>query len=352
MSVIMSFSSTTGSFSFPAEEMPLFGRRLEFQRKGDQGYGNRRINCELQGFFDRKSHEEIIQAYQELLNVIKANDAEFVYNVTGIGDVIRKQVYIDSYADPADWKEYQGDYSINFHYYEQPDFSTATLGITASYVPDTGGAYQFVQTPMWSSSLKPTRTSWRSPSTTLGGTQIGGEASIQLTGQLTADSYSQMKQKVDELMAAFSYDGTLHYGTWSSPVRVDDIQVPQSFPRDFLDYTISLKYDTQDLIEFKSKANYSRVHLQPKIKEYPFCGTRRIRLFNPSAQQVNYYIFIRAKTLALARTHLANEAANLIVPGGIEMPGGTEEHSDDERTITLSCTKYYDTPILNNVAGS
>jgi len=354
MTVEMSFASTKGSYTFDKDEMPLLSRRIDFRRT-EQGYGTRRIVCELAGFIDRNSHNDVMLEYEKLIKVVKCNDAEFVYTSSSengvVQEIIHKRVYIDAYTDPADWKEYQGEYVINFHYFEPADYSTADLGITASY-QTTDTLYTFDPPPLWSSGIKPNRTSWRAPTKTPSGQKISSEATITLQGQLTADPNQTLKGKIDALEHAFLLDGTLNYGGWSNVVRVDDVQIPSTFPHDFCDYSIILKYDLEQIYHFQSKRSFSRIHYYPKIKEYPFCGTRRVQLFFPSSQIVRYYIHIQAASVSACRGLLANEAALLVYPGGIEMEGGTDDWDDTEASVTVAFTKWYADWILNNLGGT
>lgn len=348
----MQFTSVKGDFIFTKDEMPLLGRRIEYMRQSDQGYSNRRVNCDMSGFFDRRHHADVMAAYKLLIDIIKANDALFVYTTTDplgvVTDIIRKRVYVDNYADPADWKEYQGDWTLSFHYFEPPDFSLADLGIVASY-QTAATLYPFEQTPNWSHSLKPNRTSFRASRFTPSGGTISSEATITLTGTLTADDHAALSVKVNNLLQALQLDGTLHYGAWSSQARVDGYEIPQTFPRDYCNYSITFKYDITNIYSFKATRSFSRLHSFPKIKEYPYCGTRRIQTFFPSAQTVKYYIHIQSASLAAARSLLANEAMLLITPGGLEMEGGTEDWDDTELSVTLNCTKFYDPPLLSNL---
>lgn len=350
MTVAMSFASVNGLYEFNAEEMPLFGRRLDYQRQQEQGYGNRRVSCNLAGFFDRRNHKDMMTAYQALLHVIKANDCEFVYRID-TADIIRKRVYMANYTEPSDWKEFQGDYSIEFYYFEQPNFSVADLGIAASYTSPTGN-YVFKQTPLWSAGSRSTRSSWRSSMFTPSGQPISTEATITLTGQLTADDYPGLKAEVDLLSAAFQSDGTLNYGSWTNIVRVESLEIPAVFPREFCFYTIVLKYDLADIYEFEATATFSRIHKFPKIKEYPFCNFRSVRQFNDSGQTVNYFISVTGANVAAARTLLANEAFNLVAGGGIEMEGGNEVWDYVKNKVSLSISKFHEQPVVPNLPGT
>jgi hypothetical protein len=368
--VFMQFVSTTGTFTFDGESMPLFGRRLEYTRATDQGHGGRKINCTLQGFVEGKQHTDVIKAYQKLLDVIKCNDVKFTYKADQTTDImVDQRVYMDDYSDPVDWKEYQGDYSIAFHYFEKPNFTATDLGIVVKYIPKADPlqtdpqhpsvyisnipqTYEFDPPPLWAAEQKKNRAGSRAPAVTAFGRIIAEEATIVLTGRLFADNHHDIRQKIDLLRDAFKWDGSLIYGEWQNDVRVEDLQIPTTFPRNYCDYTIVLKYDTKDIIEFRSRRRISRLHKYPKITEIPACGVVRVQEFSTLGQTINYFIYIRCMTNALARSLLSQEVSNLIIPGGVELEGGSEEWDDSERSVTLSCSKYYVQPPIPNIQGS
>lgn len=355
MPVLMKLVSATGTFIFDTARMPLFDRRLEYMRLSDQGYGGRRVNCSLNGFIQGNRHKEVIEKYQALLAIVKANNALFTYQVDDLV-IINQQVYFDDYEEPADWKEYEGDYNLTFHYFEVPNHSMAELGITASYSPTSGplsgGIYTFDPVPLWGGSKKNNREDWRSSIVTPSGQRIADEITVTLTGRLHATNEATLRGKLNTLSSFLDYGGVLNYGSWSSTVRVEDFQIPPTFPRDYCDYSITFKYDTAGVIEFRSRRQYSRLHAFPKITELPYCNTRRIQLFGPSPQTVNYFISVRAMTLAIARSQIASEVANLVISGGIELEGGSEAHDDTRNTVTLNFTKFYSNPVLANLAGT
>lgn len=349
----MQFVSSTGTFTFDREFMPLIGRRVGYARQGDQGYaGNKRIDCTLNGFFYSISHKEVVDRYQALLAILKCNDAHFVYRTDDQTIIVDKQVYIDDYAEPVDWKQYSGEYSLAFHYFELPTHTLSDLGIQAVYSPSTGPPYTFNPVPNWSGSFKPNRPNWRGPRVTPSGQPLASETTVTLTGRLAADDHAALKNKVDALTGALQYDGTLNYGVWTNQVRVEDFQIPSTFPRNYVDYQIVLKYDSPGIIKFSSKRSVSRLHNHPKITELPLCGTVRTLLFTPLGQTINYYFNIQAMSIPAARTLLINEVQAMIFSGGIELEGGREEWDDSQNEVTLTCSKYYFPPVVNNLQGS
>lgn len=371
--VLMQFYSKTGTYTFNSERLPLFSRRVDYMRPTDQGVGGRKLLCTLSGFFEGQQHTDIIQAYQQLLKVIKCNDVKFTYkgDAGPFNDMIaEKRVYMDDYAEPTDWKQYQGDYSLAFHYFEEPDATAADLGIIVKYQPKlhakqqdpskpdiyvTGGdpaEYVFDPVPYWDCRLTTVREDWHGDKVTAYGRSLSNEMTVTLTGRLHADSHDNLKKKIDALHKAFEYDGQLTYGGFINSVKVVDINIPTTFPRDYVDYQITLKYNTEGVLKFVSKRRIARLHNFPKITELPWCNTVRVQQFQPLGQQVNYYIQIQATTLAVARSYLVNEASMIVVPGGIELDGGTHEEDDNNNTITLSFSKYYTEPILQNIANT
>ena len=349
MAVTMTINSVNGLYTFPADEMPLIQRRVEYARQGDVGYSLRRRNVTLSGFFLRNSHAEIMSAYQELLRIVNANDATLVYSI-GTEDIINNQVYIDDYTEPEDWKEYEGNYQISMHYFEVPKQGTE-LGIQASYT-SPGGTFHFDPTPNWSGGFKRIRPDFRSPVTTPSGQALTSEQSQTLTGWLVAPDAAQMQTKINELAQVCGQDGQLQYGAWINNVRIEDLQLPNTFPRDFCPYTIVFKYDTSNIIEYESTRSIARVHNNPKFIVNPYCGTKYAKEYAESPQEITYSIRLRAYTVASAREFLANEASFLIEPGGVEVPGGTEVWSDMNTSVAFTCTKWYPNAVIPNLAGT
>jgi hypothetical protein len=349
----MQFVSNTGTYTFDQEAMPLIGRRVEYARQSDQGQaGNRRINCTLNGFFYKNSHKDVVAEYKKLLDVLKCNDAKFTYKTDNLTTVLDQRVYIDGYDEPVDWKQYTGDYNLSFHYFEQPNHLLADLGITAIYSPNTGAPFNFETTPHWAASFKPNRANFRAPRVTPSGQAIANETQVTLEGRLAADDHVALRNKAEALTQALQYDGVLNYGAWTNNVRVEGFSIPTTFPRNYLDYQIVFKYDSPGIIEFRSKREIGRIHGSPKITEIPFCGTVRTQVFPVLGQEISYFFSLRAMTISAARTALANEVANMVITGGIEMPGGKEIWDDSEPQVTLNFTKYYFPYVVNNLAGS
>lgn len=371
--VLMQFYSSTGTYTFDGDHMPLFSRRVDYMRPLDQGYGGRKMLCTLSGFFDGQQHTDIVSSYQQLLKVIKCNDVKFTYkgDAGPLNDMItEKRVYMDDYSEPTDWKEYQGDYNLAFHYFEEPNANTADLGIIAKYQPKLHprqtdpsksevyvsdgdpAEYTFDPVPYWDCRLSSNREDWHGDKVSAYGRPISNEMTVTLSGRLHSDTHDNLKKKIDALHKAFEYDGQLAYGGFINDVKVVEVSIPTTFPRDYVDYQIVLKYNTTGIIKFISKRRIARRHNFPKITELPWCNTVRVQQFQPLGQQVNYYMQVQATTLALAKTYMANEASMIVVPNGIELDGGTHEEDDNNNTVTLSFSKYYTSPIQQNITNT
>lgn len=371
--VLMQFVSATGTYTFNGERMPLFSRRVEFTRPTDQGHGGRKIVCTLSGFIEGLYHQKVIEQYKALINVLKANDAKFTYkgdNSSQYDVMVDQRVYIDDYAEPTDWKSYQGDYNIVFHYFEQPNFTDTDLGIRVIFTPSAREKqddeqksdiydnqiptpYTFDPPPLWDFNLHVSRENWRGPRTTYYGKTIANEIGITLTGRLYADDYAGLKTKIDLLQKVFGgYDGQLSYGSWTNNVRIEDVRIPTVFPRNYCDYQILMRYDTTGVKAFKCRRRLARLHNYPKITELPWCNTVRVQQFAPLGQTVNYYFYIKAVSIAQCYSLLANEAQAYVTPGGIELEGGTCDEDEQEMSLTVSFQKYYREPIKQNTAGT
>jgi hypothetical protein len=73
---------------------------------------------------------------------------------------------------------------------------------------------------------------------------------------------------------------------------------------------------------------------------------------NVSAQTITYKLRIKAENIATCRSLLAIEAENLIQPGGIEMPGGSEEWDEDDPTVDINIIKWYSEAVIANLPGT
>lgn len=347
---VITIVSTKGQFAFADYDLPLVTRRVTNNRKTDQGHSRRVVSINLDGFFTGNKHSDVVDKYQKLKNILDVNDAKITYNDGSNNILYDKTVYIDSLNEPQSWKQYSGDYSIAMHYHEEIDNNSTGLGIIASYVSEDG-TYTFSPVPLWSRGKKPGRNNWRQSLTTFNGKTIGGDVNIKLQGILVADEHVNLHKKIVELENKFSKDGTLNYGSFSNAVKVSNVNIGSVFPRDYCEYSIDLNYNSEvDGVHMLStKRTFSRTTLQPKIRERPFCGDRIIQLFNTSGQRATYRVRLRSSTVDQARSLLADELANLVTSGGIEMDGGSEEWDYDSATVSVTIVKYHSTPILSNI---
>jgi hypothetical protein len=332
---------------------PVFGRAFEYLRTEDQGPSFRRVRITLAGFLEGDYSEEVMALYQILKDRVGINDTTFTYidtSVTASGVTIYDAlpVWIGSYNEPIDGefgKNASGDYSIELYHFEEQDDN---LGITVKY-----GSYTFDCPPSWSRRIRPNRDTPRGP-------LRGSTASITLSGFLVAETHPELRTKMNALEAAFKVDNTLHYGNFSQACRVVDCSIPRHIPVNFCFFDIELSYDLDQIVTLRRRATISRIHDHPVITEEPFCSRRLVELMNRSGQTISYQLYIEVSPpvstpptgLALARQLLAVEAANWIEPGGIEMPGGTEEWDEDRISVALNVTKFYRTAVIGNLPGT
>lgn len=352
MPVSLSITSPVGTYNFAdaSKEMPMIGRTVSWIRLDEEGPSYRRINLSVQGFFEGITHSDVVSKYQALLAVLVANDCTLTYN-DGATDIINaKRVYVEGFTDPADWKQYDGEYTLTLYYFDSHTHPTADLGIAASYVT-TAGTYTFDPPPLWGRSITP-RQDTNASLVTLSGAAIGSLASIDLSGFLTADSHANLKTKMDALQSAFSLDGTLNYGGFTQAVKTGPVVFPQSYPRLNVNYNITLTYNVNQIITLDLQRDFSRIHSHPTIVERHFCASRRILFGNSSGQYVRYSGRIQADTINNARTLLATEMALFVIGGGIEMEGGSQRENPRNASIDIDFVKFYSVPVLANMANT
>lgn len=343
------FTSPRGVFNFAMHDMPTIGRRIVYKRPNESGSAfYLTIAMTLTGWFEGDEHAEIVAKYKALCDTLRATDVKVTYfdgQVTVLDDKI---VFIDDIAEPDDWKQYTGDYSLNFHYFEEIQ-TGSYLNVSASY-SSPSGSYMFEHTPLWSSKSENVRSDWGGRSSTPGGVPLGSKINITLDGELAASSHANMIAKIEAMKQAFKSDGTLNYGYWSDSVKVVS---PPSFgptlPYFVCPYQIVVGYTSAGLYEFSSTRTFGRINQMPDIRKRKFCPTDFVRENRPSGQEITYELSARGGSLQQVRTLLRAEAINLVIPGGIEMEGGTEVWDDMLNKITISIKKYHVAPVLQNI---
>lgn len=341
-------------FSDPAKgELPLISRRAEIHRRSNQGPGTRQINVQISGFHEGNDHAEITLKHMDLVNFLRTNDVSLIYN-DGVRDIInRSRCYIDSVSEPEEWKQYSGDYQITLHYFEPwiTDQSGTTAPVNCSFM-SAFTTYDFNPAPHWGISCHPVRQNFRGPRYLPSGGIISEEHHVTLQGTLFGDGVADLMDKLTVLYNAFSDDGILNYGAWTSNVRIVSCDIPATFPSDHADYSITFAYNTNDAHQYQSSISFSRIHQYPKIRERIFCGRRKIQLFGPSGQFVSYNLKMWSSSVGAARIALAQQTSYLVYPNGIEMPGGSETPDNSDNSVAVQFTKYHDTPVLDNLAGT
>lgn len=335
-------------------DLPLYGQGFQVIRDNDQGEGYIRYGITLAGFLESsEGHEAVRELYDELrTKVDNKNRTTFTY-IDGDTEIHNDRlVYVESFTEPTDneyAKQEIGDYSISLYY-----FGDAINGAPpASQTPDiacTYGAYNFEKTPSWGRRFDINRPHYRARLNT----DTGKTGVITLTGFLFSSSGNSedMQAKIELLQNAFNEDRTLVYGAFNQSCRTGGCEVPSVFPLHYAPYKITLYYDVGQYFNLQTRIRYSRIHYNPVITEEPGCDRRQIELMNRSGQPISYSYYVEAPTISQAQTILAQEALATVIPGGIELPGGEEEQNSDIASISLSFTKFYETPVLLNMANT
>lgn len=341
MAASMKVSNANGEFDFAANGcIPVYGRDFEYVRFDPQGPSIKRIKVTLNGIFLGDTLDEIMSQYQELSAILDYNDVQFTYG-DGVSAIYSgKQMQIESYSEPQDWKEYDGEFNLELYYY---DAHSDSLPIAASY-----GSYQFESTPSWGRAVDTNRSNQyflESPS----GQAFGKTMKIELKGQLTADNYHDLQAKIDDLYEAFSEDRTLTYGDFVVPVHIGQHSIIEIVPEKLAYFQVALTYQLGDLVSLDIRVRYSRLHRNPVITEMPLCDARIIKLMNLSGQDVDYAISARSTNIPLARSLVSAEVAFLVVPGGIEMPGGSEEWDYTNIGVSVNIKKFHNAYVLSNM---
>lgn len=335
--------STIGDF-------PEVSRTVDWERPDPQGPAIKKLSVSLSGFFIGNSHTEIIEAYQSLIAALNSNDLSFTYSTHESGGdavfVCQDQlVYLESYDEPEDWKQFDGTYNIKFYYFDAFDPSLSTLDIT---LPSFNG-FSFPTLPTFARTFAPNRDSHRDE------TSNGTTVTVSLKGFFTAANHDALHTLITSLETALLANkgkGTLVYGDFVQTCRVTSYNIPPVVPRTQAYYEIEFKYDIGTVVKMTVAIEYSRTHFNPRIKEQPFCGTRIIQLLNASGQYVTYSFSVSAADMATARTQLATEVAARYVAGGTEMPGGSEKQDENNTRIDLTFIKFYNIPILGNLPNT
>lgn len=367
MPATMSLTSTAGTFNFSNYELPLISRGLDYVRVHPSAPTDRkRVDVVLSGFFEGNDHSELMTKYQALKAILSAGQrVTWAYN-DGANTIANGPVTITGYSEPQEWKQYDGDYQIEFYYFERasmPAYGSLSDELKASF-SNTAGTITLNPFPSWSRQVKPRKESTQGPRLTPSGEEVGSEVTITLKGSLVDASlstdgpssgnpssiYTLQQSFIDILTNASSgKTGTLTYGYFTEEVYIEDVSFAEGINIDSFDYTIVAKYFTADIIRMSTKVRYGRIHSNPQITERPFCGDRRIRFGNQSGQDVTYSLSLEAESVSVAQDLLATEVAALVVPGGIEMPGGSEDWDYDNRSVSVTINKFYNSPILSNM---
>jgi hypothetical protein len=350
MPASITIESSVGTFEFSLEgELPIVSRRMTHRNQSDGLAAVSLISMSMKGWFEGENHSEVVAKYQQLIAVLKVSDIRVTY-FDGNAYVLNEQVCIvESYDEPADWKQYNGDYNISFRYTEELSHGSY-LNLNVSY-HSPAGSYTFETTPLWSSKSDKVRGSAPGhDEETPAGVELGEVIAVTLTGELGGQNHNDLSNKMALMRQAFTRDGILNYGVWSN--TVDVVSPPQfgpALPHYSCSFSVTVAYKSSYLYEFSAIRTYSRVHNMPDIRKRKHCLTDYVRENRQSSQEVTYVLSGRGDNLSIVRSLLRAVAWNLVTPGGVEMEGGTEVQDDILNKITVTIKRFYLTPILPNI---
>lgn len=347
MALAMSITSTVGTFTFsetPPNDMPKFGREVEYIRLDPQGPSLRRVLITLTGQWLTDDLEETMLQYASLCAILKHNDITFTFSDANVTHYSAKRMQVERYTEPEEWKFYDGNFTLQFYYFEG---QTSSIPIVVKY-----GNYTFEDPPTWSRKIASNRkNSFRK--TSPAGQVIGSVATIQVRGHLFATSHSPLKTKIDLLDAALELDQqTFQYGDFTNTVGVFDKSITETVPEVYAYFAIDFQYVIGDIVNLSVRKRFSRLHRNPVIKEKPLCNSRIIKQMNLSGQYIDYGISIQGPTISQCRAMLVTEVTNAVYAGGIEVDGGSEEWDEDNISVNLSIKKFHNAYVASNIQPS
>lgn len=355
MPVELKLTTTNGGeIDFSAYgELPLISRRFQNQRSQSEGHmKSRLVTVTLTGFLEGNNHSEIVAAYQAMIAKFKDNTATFYWHDGSSVQANNVRVYIDTWDEPSDWKEYDGNYSVSFHYHEKVTQNSTDLGIAASIVSGAG-THTFNPVPYWSKSSKTNKKHPAASTKTPADNDRGSTIEITLTGTLIENDHASLAAQMASLELACSENGTLNYGTWAESVYISEGPTwGTTFPDKEVDYTIKFLYWSSTIFDIDLSITYSRIHNHPVIDELPYCGVNYVEEINPSGQTVQYSLMCQAASITAARTILSQEAAVVVHPNGVEMKGGSERQEESTNRVTVTFSKYHSVPVLANLTNT
>lgn len=355
--VVLEFSYECGDppvlrtlkFGEDIKNMPLIGRSNSISRPSDQGFSNSfTTRVTLEGFIEGNDHKDILMQLQLLKDFFHRNDLNFTYKIGSYIIYDNISIYLDGFEEPVSWKQYNSDYSITFHLFEDK-CDQYNLGIRCDYVNDQSEVHIFDPTPLWEANATPSREDAFMPMDTPYGEKRSTQIKTTLNGSLRANDRLELKNKMERLASVFKRDGVLTYNGWSNSVRVEDgVKFNQSFPRDYVTYTINLLYYDSDIHSLSIERTFSEIHKHTKVNTRLYCRKTEIEEFHDSPQYVNYSVSLKSKDRTTCRMLLERELSKLIVPGGKRLPGGLETWKDGNEIEYKSQYIYLD-PILPNI---
>lgn len=331
---------TLGGVAISAN-FPLYSSSFSYIRPDEQGPAIKKVQITLAGFVEGTSSSVVLAAFNAVRAHVGNGDTTFSY-VDGSTTVhSNREVWVAAYNEPVDTEHARcrlGDYSIELYYFE--DAAEDNKGVAASY-----GGYTFPKTPQWGRSFKPNR---ERPGSTL----RGSTATVTISGTLFGTDSADTLSKALALQAALNQDAVLSYGSFSQAVYVETVSVEPVVPNNFITYSATFIYYTDEIINLKRRTRISRIHHFPVVTEEPYCNRRQIDLLNRSGQFITYSLSVSSESIATSRSILASEIVGMFNSGGIEWPGGEEEWDWENFEVSVNITKFHSTPVIENMAGT
>lgn len=328
------------------ENVPSIERSVAFSRPTDQGYSESyRIPLVLKGFIEGNSHSEVMTQYEKIKNCFGRNDLRMTYKIGNDYIYNNVLVYVDSFVEPSEWKEYNGDFIVNLHFFEVPCLQF-DLGIRSYYHNDDGILFTFEPPPLWEANTTPSRPDTNDPIITPFGRRRASKFVGSLHGTLHESNQATLKSKMEQLSTVFQRDGELMYNGWTNKVRITSgLVFNRVFPRDYATWSVGFSYYDSDIEEFEMERSFSNVHRHTKITTRLYCLKTEVEQFHESGQFVDYNLTLKSSTRQLARTMLYSEINKVVSPNGYLMSGGGENWVSGNK-ISWQARYYYETPVL------
>ncbi len=332
---------TIGGFDL-GPDYPTIAQVFDNVRPDEQGPGFRRHTLTLSGFIEGCDSSTIFTAYEALKAVLQKNIVEVNITVNGVSLHDSRKMYVQSFTEPDEWKEYIGEYTIVLYWFAAITDSNNTTNFGVA----TFNGYTFQNMPTFGRSISTSRISYADESN-----KNRKLVTVSISGFVTVNGISAGTASQEAMENTFWTNGgrgVLAYGSFSQTVQITKLQFSPVTPRNQYYFDAEFEYFSGDIINISAKRTSSRIHSNPVIDQRPFCGDTEVQSMGSSGQEVTWDIQVRARTIDLARAQLATEIASR-VSGGIEMPGGSQVDDESNGIASASITRFFVFPVIGNL---